>query len=177
MTVFDKEMLAKDIEVIRKELIHDGFCRIERYDLKQHCFDGSWTEEYSREFIAKPRAVGALPYDPVFDKVVLIEQFRIGALGSSSPWLIELVAGIMDKEHPESDEDLICREIKEETGLGAQALLPVYEYFSTPGCSTEKVKLFCAKVDSTKTPMMLLKRCGKGRSLMRLRLLLCSGLS
>lgn len=156
MAIFDKGMLAKDIEVIKKELIHDGFCRIERYYLKQHCFDGSWTEEYSREFIAKPRAVGVLPYDPIHDKVVLIEQFRIGALGNASPWLIELVAGIKDKEHLESDEDLVRREMMEETELEAQALLPVYEYFSTPGCSTEKVKLFCAKVDSTKAP----KFCG-----------------
>jgi len=89
--------------------------------------------------------------------VVLIEQFRVGALGqSTTPWLIEIVAGTMDKDHQESDEELIKREMREEAGLEIETLIPICDYFSSPGYSTEKLKLYCAKVDSTKAP----KLCG-----------------
>ena len=37
-----------------------------------------------------------LPFDPVSEEVVLIEQFRPGALKDPvSPWLVEVVAGII----------------------------------------------------------------------------------
>ena len=98
-----------------------------------------------------------LPYDPKHNCVVLIEQFRIGALGQGiTPWLIEIVAGLMDKEHKESDKEVIHREMREETRLEIEALIPIYNYFSSPGYSTEKIKLFCAKINSTKAP----KFCG-----------------
>jgi len=148
---------VKDIKIKSKILVHDGFCRVDRYEIKQRRFDNSWTPIYTREFIVKPYAVSALPYDPKLDQVVLIEQFRIGALGQkTTPWLIEIVAGIMDQNYKESYKDLIKREMREETSLEIEALLPIYDYFTTPGCSTEKTKLFCAKIDSAKAP----KFCG-----------------
>ena len=153
MTIITQSLSAKDIKIKNKTLLHDGFCKIDLYELEQKCFDGSWSSTYTRECLIKPRAVGALAYDPVLDKIVLIEQFRIGALEKNvTPWLIEIVAGIVDQKHPESDEDLIRREMQEEAGLEVEALISVYDYFTTPGCSTEKVKLFCAKVDSSKAP-------------------------
>ncbi|MBU0744750.1 MAG: NUDIX domain-containing protein [Gammaproteobacteria bacterium] len=157
MKPIKQQLSAEDIKIKNKTLLHDGFCRVERYELEQKRFDGSWTPPFTREFIAKPVAVGALPYDPRTNQVVLIEQFRIGALGrSNTPWLIEIVAGIKDKEHAESDEEVIRREMYEEAGLEIETLLPICDYFTTPGCTTEKVKLFCAKVDATKAP----KFCG-----------------
>lgn len=148
-----QSLSEKDIKIKQKTLVYDGFCRVERYELEQKRFDGSWSQAFTREFIAKPIAVSALPYDPNSNQVVLIEQFRIGALGRSiTPWLIEIVAGIKDQKHEETDEDLVRREMHEEVGLEAEALLPIYDYFTTPGCSTEKVKLFCAKVDASKAP-------------------------
>jgi len=58
----------------------------------------------------------------------------------------------MDRGHEENYEELIQREMREEACLNIEGLLPIYDYLATPGCSTEKVKLFCAKVDSTKAP-------------------------
>lgn len=153
-----KQLMAeKDVEIKKDTLIHDGFCRIRRYEMRHRCFSGKWTQSYTRELMIKPRVAAALPYDPRKDQVVLIEQFRVGALGQNeTPWLIEIVAGIMDKTHAESYEELIKREMYEESGLEIEALLPVCDYLVTPGCSTEKVKLFCAIVDSAKAP----KFCG-----------------
>lgn len=141
-----------DVKILKKEVLHDGFCRIERYTLQNKMFDGSWTEPYTREFMAKHKAAVALPYDPVLDKVVLIEQFRVGALfQEQSPWLLELVAGIMDKED-ESSENLIRRELMEEAGLEALELTHICDYLTSPGGTSENVRVFYAKVDATRAP-------------------------
>lgn len=152
-----QSMTENDVKIKSKSIVHEGFCHIEHFAMQHRTFAGPWTDIYTRELMIKPRVAAALPYDPKHDKVVLIEQFRVGALGQNvTPWLIEIVAGIMDKEHPESYEELIKREMKEEACLDIEALLPICDYLVTPGCSTEKVKLFCAIVDCTKAP----KFCG-----------------
>jgi len=146
------KMTNKDTKILKRELLHEGFCRIEKFTLQNKLFRGGWTSPYEREIMVKHKAAVALPYDPVLDKVVLIEQFRAGALFQNeiSPWLIELVAGIMDKE--ESFISLIRREMLEEAGLEILELKQVYNYLASPGASTEEIVLFYAKVDSTKAP-------------------------
>ena len=151
-TKISSQRSAADVEVLKKELLLSGFCKIERHTLRHKRFDGTFTPIYTRDFMQKPKVAAALPYDPVNNQVVLIEQFRIGALGVlENPWLIEVVAGIMDKNGEEYPE-LIAREMREEACLEILDLMPVYEYIVTPGCSTEIVKLYCAKVDATKAP-------------------------
>ena len=138
-----------DVKINNKELLLDGFCHVERYHMQHKFFDGTWSQEYTRDVIIKPKIAAAIAYDPKKEAVVLIEQFRVGALNNSpNPWLIEVVAGIMDKV--ENHEKLIRREMREEAGLEIEKLIPIYDYLVTPGCSTEKVRLFCAHVDSTK---------------------------
>ena len=58
---------------------------------------------FERELLQRGHAAGVLLFDPVLDQVVLIEQFRVGALPQSagditSPWLLELVAGVIDAD-------------------------------------------------------------------------------
>jgi len=78
---------------------------------------------------------------------VLIEQFRIGALVAGiSPWLIEVVAGIV--EEGEAPEEVARRETREEAGLEIQALMPMCRYLVSPGGSSESVRLYCGRVDS-----------------------------
>jgi ADP-ribose pyrophosphatase len=145
----------QDVEVIKEEILHRGYLRLERLTLKTRLFAGTWSNPYTRELVKRMQAVAALPYDPVRNKVVLIEQFRVGALWiKESPWLLELVAGVMDKD--EKSEDLIRREAREEAGLEILDLLPICRYLSSPGGSSEEVIMFCAKVDATKAP----KFCG-----------------
>ena len=88
-----------------------------------------------------------LPYDTAADAVVLIEQFRIGALvGGLEPWQIEIVAGIM--EDGEAPEDVARREAQEEAGAAIGALLPIYHYLVSPGGASESVQVYCGRVDS-----------------------------
>lgn len=138
-----------DVDILEGNTLFRGFYAIEKYRLRHRRFAGDWSTPFERELIVRYRVAAALPYDPVLDQVVLIEQFRIGALADeSSPWLLEMVAGIMTR--PESLESLIEHEMQEEAGLSIQALLPICDYWVSPGGSSEKVALFCAKVDARK---------------------------
>jgi ADP-ribose pyrophosphatase len=133
-----------------KQVLLDGFCRIERYNLKHKLFNGKEVE-YSRDLMIKPKVAAGLPYDPILDKIVLIEQFRVGAfaLEDKNPWLMEIVAGLMDSEITETEDELIRREVFEEIRLPVLTYLPICNYYVSPGCSTEKVALFCVKVDAS----------------------------
>lgn len=140
-----------DVEIIDQQTVYRGYFRMQRYILKHRLFGGGWSQPLTREVFERRQAAAALLYDPVLHKIVLIEQFRIGAWKkSTSPWLLELVAGIIEPN--ETSQDLILREIKEEAGLTPSALIPIFEYWTSPGATTEKIMLFCAKVDATKAP-------------------------
>ena len=100
-----------------------------------------------RELFERGHVAGLLPYDPDRDEVVLIEQFRVGALAAGrNPWLHEVVAGII--EDGESVEAVARRETDEETGLTVGDLVPICRYLSTPGGCSETVALFCGRVDA-----------------------------
>lgn len=82
------------VEIIRRENCFQGFYRLDRLQLRHELFAGGMGREINREVLLRHDAVCVLPYDPQRDEVVLIEQFRIGAMGkAATPWLVELVAG------------------------------------------------------------------------------------
>ncbi|MEM9439206.1 MAG: NUDIX domain-containing protein [Pseudomonadota bacterium] len=140
-------MTDRQVRVIEQKLAFDGYFKIIRYRLRHSLFEGGEGPELSREVFERGHAVAVLPYDPIRDEVVLIEQFRPGAFGvESDPWLIETIAGIV--EPGEGLADVAKREAKEESGLELMALQPIFRYFASPGGSTETVDLFFAAVDS-----------------------------
>ena len=101
-----------------------------------------WCEVFERG-----HAVVVLPYDARQDKVVLIEQVRFPALATTkSPWLLELVAGMIAPE--ETPMDVAHRELMEETGLVAKQMHCVNSYLASPGGSTERFYFYWADVDS-----------------------------
>jgi ADP-ribose pyrophosphatase len=78
-------------------------------------------------------AATVLPYDPVRDRILLLEQLRFGPLaqGDPSPWLLEPVAGLIDAG--ETPEDTARREAAEEAGLAIGDLHFVARYYPSPG--------------------------------------------
>ena len=137
-----------DVEIAQETPLFQGFFAVKKLTFKYRHFTGNWSNTVSRELIIRHRVAAALPYDPVLDKVILIEQFRIGAMADErSPWLLEAVAGIMDQ--PEAITSLMQREVKEEAGLDVQASIPITTFWSSPGGTDEKVQLYCAKVDAS----------------------------
>jgi len=138
----------KNIEVLNKSLLHSGFLNVYLYRLKHRLFSGEWSVGLDRERVEHKPAVGVLPYDPVLQRLVLIEQFRIGLIESDqSPWLWDIVAGYIEPgEHP---EEVAHRELLEETGLEAIHLKPISHYWVSPGSSNAQVTLFYACVDAS----------------------------
>jgi ADP-ribose pyrophosphatase len=101
-----------------------------------------------RERVERLRAVAVLPYDPNLDRVVLIEQFRIGALEQGAgAWLLEIVGGIWDAGH--SAAQVARKETTEEAGCELLDLLPIGDVWMSPGTGTERVVLYCGRVDGT----------------------------
>lgn len=140
-------MTERQVRVIEQKLAFDGYFKVIRYRIVHSLFAGGEGPELSREIFERGSAVAVLPYDPERDEIVLIEQFRPGALGvEADPWLIETVAGIVEPD--ELVQDVAKREAKEEAGLDLGELLPVARFFASPGGSTETVDLFVARVDS-----------------------------
>lgn len=138
-----------DVEILeRKTTYHGVVFSFDVLHLKHKGFSGSWIGPLTRELMVRKHAVAVLPYDPVLDTIITVEQFRIGALAAGrTPWLIEIVAGLIDEG--ESREEVARRETQEETGCTARHLEHIYDFLPSPGGCNETVTLFCAEVDST----------------------------
>jgi ADP-ribose pyrophosphatase len=145
-----------DVEVLGKTNSHDGYFNLNIITLRHRLFKGGWSEPLTREIFERGHAVAVLPYDPLRDEVLLIEQFRPGAHiamvddpwfeNDTSPWLLEAVAGII--EDGERPEDVAYREALEETGTQITDLIPISHYLATPGGSTESVFCFIGRVNT-----------------------------
>lgn len=146
-----------DVEIISRNVVYQGFFKMEEMQLRHRLFNGGWTPIFSREIFVRGQAVAAVMYDPKNQLIGLIEQFRVGALVdhrvnkrkmlANSPWLCEIVAGMT--ETGESPKDVILRELVEEAGMRPDKLLPICEYFTSPGGTDETLVLFCAIGDLT----------------------------
>ncbi|WP_076415792.1 ADP-ribose diphosphatase [Shewanella sp. UCD-KL12] len=139
----------QDVDMIAKERIFKGFFSIDLYRFKHKLFKGGWSEEVEREVFERGDAVVVLPYDPITDEVVLIEQIRIPSHGkSTTPWMFELVAGMIEKG--ETSEQVARRELFEEAGVEADEIARISSYFASPGGTSEQFDFFWAKVDASK---------------------------
>jgi ADP-ribose pyrophosphatase len=135
------------VEIIKRENCYQGFYKLDKLSLRHELFAGGMSNEISREVFVRHDAVCLLPYDAKRDEVVLIEQFRVGVLGKAdSPWLVELVAGLIDKD--EEPEEVARREAEEEAGLVVSTLWPITKYFPSPGGSNEFVHLYLGRCDT-----------------------------
>ena len=135
------------VQIIEREACFRGFYSLDRLRLRHLQFSGEMGPTLSRELFIRHDAVCVLPYDPQRDEVVLIEQFRVGAMGkSASPWLLELVAGLIDTD--EQPEEVALREAVEEANLALTSLWPITQYFPSPGGSDERVYLYLGRCNS-----------------------------
>lgn len=136
-----------DVKIEKRETVFQGFFRMDKLWLTHPRFDGGDMPVFTRELFIRGDATCVLPYDCDRDEVVLLEQFRLGALGrSQSPWLLELVAGM--NEEGESPEDVAQREGQEEAGLTFSRLDKICDYLVSPGGSTEMIHLYCGQIST-----------------------------
>ena len=127
--------------------LFEKYFRLDEYSISHELFAGGNSPVFTREIFERGVVVAVLPYDPRRGKVVLIEQFRIGAIeDADGPWLIESVAGVIDAG--ESEQQVALRECVEEAGCNIERLETISNYYVSPGGTSEHCSLFCGIVDS-----------------------------
>lgn len=130
-----------------QDATHEGFFLMRSYSLDHPKFDGTTSPALAREAFVATDAAIVLPYDPVRDRVLLVEQFRMGPLarGDAKPWMLEPVAGRVDAG--ESPETCARRECLEEAGLELRELVKISSHYCSPGCSSEYFHVFLGLCD------------------------------
>lgn len=146
-TTLRHRALPGDVAVAGVSLGYAGFFAIEDYRVAWRRFDGGMSVVADRAAFLSGDAVTVLPYDPIRDRVLVVEQFRTGPLarGDAQCWQIEAVAGRVDPG--ETPEEAARREAVEEAGLGLRELIDVARYYPSPGAVSEYLYSYVALVD------------------------------
>lgn len=136
------------VKVLKQEHLYSGFFKLVKYVFQHKLYKGGWSPEITREVLERGHAVAVLLYDPQLDEFVLIEQFRVGALPTSTtPWLLEIVAGMIDEG--QTPDEVCRREAMEEAGVEIKHLHKALSYLSSPGGTTERLHIYVGQVDAT----------------------------
>jgi len=137
-----------DYKILKKDRVYQGFFGMDEYLVEHDLFDGG-SLQIKRENMERGDAAALLLYDPKQDEVLLLEQFRIGpAARDDNPWLIEIVAGMVDQG--ETAEQAVIREAEEESGFIPSQVTFLGRYYTTPGACSERIDLFLGLVDKHK---------------------------
>jgi ADP-ribose pyrophosphatase len=135
------------VDIIDREPCFDGFLRLVRYRLRHSLFSGGWSPIIERERIEDLNSAAALLYDAARDQVVMVEQFRIGALEQGrGAWTLEPVGGVL--KAGEDAGEVVRREAMEEAGCEILDLASIGAYHVSPGTSADRIRLFCGRVDA-----------------------------
>ena len=136
---------TEDVFVESTETVWQRRTRLDVVRYRARRFDGVISQPRNWEVFIRGAAVGMLPYDPVSDQLVLIEQFRYPALlAGIDPVLVEIPGGFADPG--EAPEQTAAREAHEEMGLAADRLERVGRFILTAGGSDETVTIFAGRV-------------------------------
>ena len=85
-------------KIINKKKLYKGFFELNELSFTHQKYDGTWSNELKREIFKGSQVATLLPYDPIKKEIILIQQFRPGAiLRHKESFLYEIVAGIIDK--------------------------------------------------------------------------------
>ena len=138
---------ADDLRIDAVARPYGDYFAVEEHDLRFRRFDGGFSDRVKRAAFVMGDAVTVLPYDPVRDRVLLIEQFRAAPYvrGDAECWSLEAIAGRIDPG--ETPQDAARREAVEEAGLALGALERVGGYYPSPGAVTEYLYSYVALVD------------------------------
>lgn len=144
--------LARDVVVERHTRAYVNYFGLDELDLRFRRNDGTMSAVLNRGALVTGQVAIVLPYDPLRDRVLLVEQFRVPVymIGDPAPWMLEAVAGMIDPG--ETPEQAAERELLEEAHLTAHRLEPAGKAYSSCGSSTQFAHLFVALADiSTET--------------------------
>jgi ADP-ribose pyrophosphatase len=134
-----------DAVIVSETRAWSGRFAVDLIGFRHRRFDRTMSEPRTWELWRRGRAVALVPYDPITDSVVLIEQFRLPALVAGiEPLLVELPAGLI--EDGEDPEPAMHRELHEEMHLHADRLQRIGSYLLSPGGCDELLDLYVGRV-------------------------------
>lgn len=137
--------VSPDVVIESDETVWDGRFPMQLVHFRHRRFDGAMSGPRNWELLRRGTAAAVLPYDPVADLVVVIEQFRLPAFAAGlQPVLVELAAGLTDGT--DSAETTIRREAVEEMGLELEQVERIGDFLLTPGGCDELCTLFAGRV-------------------------------
>lgn len=141
--------LARDVVVHQHNRAYMNFFAMEEMDLQFRRYDGSLSPVVNRGVAMVGQAAVVLPYDPIRDQVLLVEQFRAATFiaGEKQPWIWEPVAGLIDPG--ETPQEAAIREAEEEAGLTITKLETVTQAYSSSGSSSEFIHIYVGLTDFT----------------------------
>lgn len=141
------EALVGQVDILQRRRAYSGFYALDELKLRHDTFKGGMAEPIDRAVFITTDAALVLPYDPVRDRVLLVEQIRMGPLarGDNELWHLEPVAGLIDPG--ETPEETARREAVEEAGLALTQLERVSEGYLSPGGSTDYQYFFLGLCD------------------------------
>lgn len=136
-----------DVELLERSQPYTEYFAVEAQRLRFRQFDGDMGPEVNFAAFKATDAALVLPYDPARDRVMLLEQFRMGpqVRGDRVPWQLEPIAGRVDAG--ETPEQTAYREALEEAGLHLRDLRPILRGYPSPGCSNEYFHIFLGLAD------------------------------
>lgn len=121
-------------EVLSTEQVFDG--HVIRVYIDQVRMPDGRSAEWER--VAHPGAVGMVPLTDD-GEVIMVRQYRHAVRGV----LLEIPAGKLDMG--EAPLDCASRELAEEVGMKAAEMIPLAEFFNSPGYSDERFFLYLAR--------------------------------
>lgn len=134
----------KKVEVQQKKRVFDDFFKIDEALVRFEQFNGQMSPPVRRLNFERGDAAAVLVFNKEAQKIILINQFRYPTYEKNGGWLMEIVAGMLDKN--ETPGECIRREVMEEIGYQVERLVPISTFFTTPGGSSERIFLYYAEV-------------------------------
>ena len=140
-------VFAGELDITAERRAYTGYFAVNEVDLRHSRFDGTLSPVLERSYFIAGDAALVLPYDPVRDRVLVVEQMRMGPLGRGDPevWHLEPIAGRIDPG--EQAEAAAMREAAEEAGLSIPQLETVARGYPSPGDSTGYYHIFVGVTD------------------------------
>jgi nudix-type nucleoside diphosphatase (YffH/AdpP family) len=133
-------MSNPNVNILKSEVLSNNWYTLNKVTFEWQKKNGSWQTQ-SREAYDRGNGAAILLYNPKQKTVILTHQFRLPTYinGNTTGMLIEVCAGLLDKDNP---EDCIRKETQEETGYNITEVRKVFEAYMSPGSVTEILHFF-----------------------------------
>ena len=122
-----------EFSLVNERLLHAGYA----FDLYATTWVDASGEVFERDIVRHRGAVAVVPLTDDQEHVVLVRQFRTPL----NAWLLELPAGLRDKEG-EAEIETARRELEEEVGCVAETVEHLVTLVTAVGFTDEAISIF-----------------------------------